>query len=148
MVSVVAKHKVPVVLMHMKGKPKSMQLKPLYKDVVAEIYSFFQERLKFAAKNKIEKIILDPGIGFGKTTEHNLELIKRLGEFKSLGYPLLIGVSRKSFIGNILDLPVEERLEGTLGAISACIYQGVDIIRVHDVKECIRAARIIDRIIR
>lgn len=150
MVSVIVKHNVPVALMHMKGTPRTMQLKPVYKDVISEIYSFLSERIEYAVRNKIkrENIIIDPGIGFGKTVENNLEIIRKLREFRSLGCPILIGPSRKSFIGKILDLPVEERLEGTLASISACITNGADIIRVHDVKECVRAARMTDAIIR
>ena len=93
-----------------------------------------------------DKIIIDPGIGFGKTTEHNLQILKRLSEFKDFGCPVLVGPSRKSFIGNITGLAVNERLEGTLAAISVAITNGADMIRVHDVKECKRAAQIADAI--
>lgn len=150
MPSVVAKHKVPIVLMHMKGVPRTMQIEPFYEDVSSEIYSFLQERIEFAVRNKIKKenIIVDPGIGFGKTLDHNLEIIRKLKEFKSLNCPILIGPSRKSFIGKILESPVGQRLEGTLGAVSACIVNGADIVRVHDVKECVRAARVMDAIVR
>jgi dihydropteroate synthase len=95
-----------------------------------------------------EKIILDPGIGFGKTTEQNLELLNRLDEIRSLGFPVLLGPSRKSFIGYTLDLPPEERLEGTAAAVAIGILRGADIIRVHDVKAIVRAARMTDAVLR
>ena len=99
--------------------------------------SFLRERIAFAKEEGIdeERIIIDPGIGFGKTTEHNLQIFNRLSEFKSLGRPILVGPSRKSVIGNVLNLPVEERLEGTAAAVAASILNGADIIRVHDVRE-------------
>ena len=148
MVKTAAKYDVPVIIMHMKGTPRNMQKKPEYRDVVGEIFSFFRERIEYAENNSVGKIIIDPGIGFGKNLEHNLEIIRRLKEFKSLGKPLLVGPSRKSFIGQILNLPVEERLEGTLAAISACISNGADIIRVHDVKECNMVRRFMDAVVR
>jgi len=146
MIKVVAKYNVPVVIMHMKGMPKNMQENPVYQDVVQEIKEFLEERINEAKKSGINDIIIDPGIGFGKTTEHNLQILKRLNEFKTLGYPILVGPSRKSFIGNITGLPVNERLEGTLASISIAIINGANIIRVHDVKECKRAAQIADAI--
>jgi len=148
MAETVAKHKASVVIMHMQGTPRNMQENPRYKDVVGDIIKFLRERSEFALDAGIskDKIIIDPGIGFGKTTEHNLEIIKRLREFKSLGFPVLTGVSRKSFIGNVLDLPVEERLEGTLAAVTACVMNGADIVRVHDVRETKRAVQIADAI--
>lgn len=146
MVEVVSRYQTPVVIMHMKGKPKTMQKNPQYKDVVSEILLFLRERIDFAKKHNVENIIIDPGIGFGKTVEHNLEIIKRLREFKSLGYPILIGVSRKSFIGNILNLPVNERLEGTIASVTASVLNGADIVRVHDVKECKRACMLADKL--
>jgi len=148
MVKTAAKYDVPVIIMHMKGTPRNMQKKPEYRDVVGEIFSFFEKRIEYAENNGVDKIIIDPGIGFGKNLEHNLEIIRRLKEFKSLGKPLLVGPSRKSFIGQILNLPVEERLEGTLAAISACISNGADIIRVHDVKECNMVRRFMDAVVR
>ena len=144
MINVAKKYNVPVVIMHMKGKPKTMQKKPYYKDVVGEIKKFLKERASRARKAGIKEIIIDPGIGFGKTTHHNLEIIKRLGEFKELGYPLLVGPSRKSFIGNVTGLPVHERLEGTIASISIAIINGANVVRVHDVKECKRAVQIAD----
>lgn len=146
MIKVVAKYKVPVVIMHMKEMPKNMQENPTYNDVVKEIKEFFNERINEAKKAGVNDIIIDPGVGFGKTTEHNLQILKRLSEFKDFGYPILVGPSRKSFIGDITGLPVNERLEGTLAAISIAIMNGASIIRVHDVKECKRAVQIADAI--
>lgn len=146
MIEVIAKYKVPVVIMHMKGDPKNMQQNPTYKDVVKEIKEFLIDRISEARKAGIKDFIIDPGIGFGKTTEHNLQILKRLSEFKSLGCPILVGPSRKSFIGNITGLPANERLEGTLASISIAIMNGANIVRVHDVKECKRAIQIADAI--
>lgn len=130
-----------VVLMHMKGTPATMQKKPHYKDVVSEILAFLERRAEFARKNGIKKsrIIIDPGIGFGKRLEDNLNIIRNLASFRGLGYPVLVGPSRKSFIGTILNLPPEQRLEGSLAAFAICVYNGADIIRVHDVAEARRA---------
>ncbi len=146
MAEVVSRYDIPVVLMHMKGTPRDMQGNPTYDDVVGEIIAFLKKQAAFALKHDIsrDKIILDPGIGFGKTTEHNLEIIRRLREFRSLGFPILIGTSRKSFIGNILDLPPGERLEGTMASVAAGILNGADIVRVHDVRENVRVARMVD----
>lgn len=146
MLNVVKKYKVPVVVMHMKGKPKTMQKNPSYKDAVNEIKKFLRKRVSIARKEGIKDVIVDPGIGFGKTTEHNLQIIKRLQEFREINCPILIGPSRKSFIGNITGLPVNERLEGTLASISIAIINGANIIRVHDVKECKRTIQIADAI--
>ncbi|MEK6876740.1 MAG: dihydropteroate synthase [Nanoarchaeota archaeon] len=146
MIKVAAKYKVPVVIMHMKGTPKTMQHNPVYKDVIEEIKEFFSQQIKKAKKAGIKDIIIDPGIGFGKTAEHNLQILKNLSEFKELNCPILVGTSRKSFIGNITGLPVNERLEGTLAAISIAIINGANIVRVHDVKECKRAAMVADAV--
>ena len=141
MAEVVADYKVPVVLMHMKGTPKNMQVDPIYDDVVGEILAFLRERIEFALESGIkqERIIVDPGIGFGKTTEHNLIIMNRLREFTSLGQPVLVGPSNKSFIGNILNLPVEDRLEGTLATVALSVWNDASIIRAHDVKAVKRA---------
>ena len=146
MIKVVAKHKAPVVIMHMKGMPKNMQENPTYDDVIREIKEFLSKRISEARKDGIKDIIIDPGIGFGKTTQHNLQILKRLNEFKDLGCPILVAPSRKSFIGNITGLAVNERLEGTLAAISIAIMNGANLVRVHDVKECKRAVQIADAI--
>lgn len=149
LVKVVAELKVPYILMHMKGTPKDMQKNPYYDDVIREIIEFFEERIEYAEENGVdpEKIIIDPGIGFGKRYEDNLEIMARLKEFKSLKKPILIGASRKSFIGKALgELPPEERLEGTLGITALCVLDDVDIIRVHDVKENKRVVKVLEEI--
>ncbi len=141
---------VPVVIMHMKGMPGNMQKNPVYKEIIGEIYGFFERQIEAALRKGIkkEKIILDPGIGFGKTKEHNLEILRRLSEFKSLGFPILIGVSRKSFIGLTLNIPVDERLEGTIASTVISIINGARIVRVHDVKENVRAIRMTEAILK
>ncbi len=138
----------PVILMHMQGLPQTMQKKPVYRSVVSEIISFLGNRIKKAIEDGISfnKIIIDPGIGFGKTVEHNLEIFRRLREFKILGRPILVGPSRKSVIGKILNLPPEERLEGTAALVACSILNGVQIVRVHDVKEMIQVARMAEAI--
>jgi len=135
MIEVVAEEKVPVILMHMLGKPKDMQQNPFYNDVILEIYDFLNERIKFAEKNGINKIIIDPGIGFGKRVYDNYEIVNRLSEFKGLSKPIVVGISRKSFLGKSLDLEVDERSEATLIAETIAIKNGADIIRTHDVKQ-------------
>lgn len=146
MVAVAKKYDCPVILMHMKGTPKDMQKNPYYDDTIGEIVSFLNERISFAKSYGIEKIIIDPGIGFGKRLIDNLLILKHLEEFKKLGYPVLLGASRKSMIGMILDLPVEERLEGTLAITALAVMKDVDIIRVHDVKENYRVVKVIEAI--
>jgi dihydropteroate synthase len=143
---VASKNNVPVILMHMLGTPKSMQQKPIYQDVLGEIKSFFQKQIATAHKSRIQQIIIDPGIGFGKTVEHNLQILKHLETFKTLGCPILIGPSRKSFIGTITGLPVNERLEGTIAAVTVAVMNGANIVRVHDVKECRRAIQVADAV--
>jgi dihydropteroate synthase len=140
---VVAKHGAGIVIMHMQGTPKTMQKKPRYDDVVADILRFLRERVERAEKKGIrrESIIIDPGIGFGKTAEHNLEIISRLKEFKSLGLPILVGASRKSFIGKVLDKDVDDRLSGGLAMLSMSIQNGASIVRAHDVRESVVAAK-------
>ena len=139
---------VPIVIMHMKGNPQNMQLNPKYKDIVNEILDFFKMKIKTAIQSGINRsmIILDPGIGFGKTVEHNFELLSRLNEFNVLELPIMIGPSRKSFIGITLDLPPEDRVEGTAAAVSAGVMNGASIVRVHDVKSMKRVVRIIEKI--
>jgi len=139
---------VPIVIMHMQGTPANMQIKPRYKDLILDITSFFSDQIKLANTAGIEMahIILDPGIGFGKTIDHNFQLIQNLNEFCKLGYPILIGPSRKSFIGTTLDLPTEDRLEGTSAVVTAGIMNGARIVRVHDVKEIKRVVTITEKI--
>jgi dihydropteroate synthase len=156
--SIIAEYEVPVCLMHMKGSPRNMQINPVYDDVIKEITSFLKKRADYAISCNIKKenIIIDPGLGFGKRTgkgiEDNCEILKRLAELKKLGYPMLVGASRKTFIGNICGgkkpLPVEERLEGSLAAACIAVANGADIIRVHDIKETRRCIDLIDCIIR
>ncbi len=133
----------PVVLMHMRGEPATMQKDVHYEDPVAEIHAFLRERAAFALQRGIreERILLDPGIGFGKRLEDNLEILRRLAEFRTLGFPLLVGTSRKSFIGLTLDRPVEDRLLGTAATVAAAVLAGARVLRVHDVKAMGDAAR-------
>ncbi len=150
MISVVAEMDAGLILMHMKGTPRTMQKAPQYEDVVRDVRAALTESVQCAEAHGIaaERIIIDPGIGFGKTTEHNIELLKRLSEFRALNKPLLIGTSRKSFIGNILNLPINERTEGTVATVCCAIAHGVDIVRVHDVKPNVRAALMTDALYR
>ena len=150
MISVVAEMDAGLILMHMKGTPRTMQKAPQYADVVRDVSAALTESVQCAEAHGVaaERIIIDPGIGFGKTTEHNIEILKRLSEFRSLNKPLIIGTSRKSFIGNILDLPVTERIEGTVATVCWAIAHGVDIVRVHDVKANVRAALMTDALYR
>ena len=148
LVSLVAAEEVPVILMHMQGKPQTMQAEPRYNDVVREVRDFLAAQLYEAMDAGIaaERIILDPGIGFGKTLEHNLQLLRGLPTLAALGQPLLVGASRKAFIGKILDLHPEHRLEGSLAAAVAAVLGGANLLRVHDVAETCRAARMADAI--
>jgi len=139
MVKVAKKRKAIALVMHMKGDPKTMQNDPVYEDVVTEIYNFFEKKIKMLNKNGINDIIIDPGIGFGKTLEHNITILKNIYAFKSLGYPVMIGVSRKSFIGKITGKDVENRLYGSIAVELYEMLNGVDIARVHDVAETIDA---------
>ncbi|HWR28013.1 MAG TPA: dihydropteroate synthase [Candidatus Thermoplasmatota archaeon] len=143
---IAAENNVPVVMMHMQGTPKVMQQNPAYQDVIGDVKSFFQRQIVAAQKAGVRQIIIDPGIGFGKTVEHNLQILKHLGTFKTLGCPILVGPSRKSFIGTITGLPVDDRLEGTIAAVTVAVMNGAHIVRVHDVKECRRAIQIVDAI--
>lgn len=136
---------VPVCLMHMQGEPRTMQKDPRYDDVVGDIHRFFEQRIEacLAGGVREENIVLDPGFGFGKTLDHNLELLRRLDEFLDLGRPLLIGISRKSMLGKLLDdAPPDERLPGSLAAAVIAAWQGASIIRAHDVLETVRALRV------
>ncbi len=141
-----AEREVPVVLMHMRGTPADMQKDPHYDDLLGEVRGFFEEALLRAAEAGIprSRTILDPGIGFGKRLEDNLALINRLDEFADLGRPVLVGASRKSFIGMTLGLPVGERLEGTLAATALAVVRGARIVRVHDVKANVRVVRMME----
>ena len=150
MASVAAEMEAGLILMHMKGTPRTMQKSPQYDDVIGEICASLLESIQIAEAGSVaaERIIIDPGIGFGKTTKHNIEILKRLTEFRSLNKPLLIGTSRKAFIGNVLGLPVMERVEGTAATVCWAIAHGADIVRVHDVKANVRAAQMTDALYR
>jgi dihydropteroate synthase len=146
--SVVAEAGAGLVLTHIQGTPRTMQTDPKYTDVVAEVREYLQKSVLVAETRGVhpEAIVVDPGIGFGKRAEHNLILLNRLAELHVLEKPLLVGPSRKTFIGTVLDLPVEERLEGSAAAVAAAIWQGVHIVRVHDVRAMVRVARMTDAI--
>jgi dihydropteroate synthase len=148
MVSLIAAEKVPVVLMHMQGTPRTMQHEPHYDDVTREVRDFLAAQLYEAMDGGVapESIVLDPGIGFGKTIEHNLQLLRELPAVAALGQPLLVGVSRKAFIGKILGLEADQRLEGSLAAAVAAVSAGANIVRVHDVAETCKAIRVADAI--
>jgi dihydropteroate synthase len=150
MLRLVASRGVPVVLMHMQGEPATMQIDPKYRDVVGEVRDFLAQRLAAAAAAGISKtnVLLDPGIGFGKTAEHNLTLLHHLGELAVLGRPLVLGVSRKRFIGRIAgeDDPAG-RVFGTAAAVGWCVANGAGIVRVHDVGPMVRVVRIIKAIL-
>ncbi len=156
MIDVVLKYDCPIILNHMRGTPQNMQKNVYYDDVVKDIIDFMYEQINSALKRGVRKdrFIIDPGIGFGKNVEHNVEIIKRLKEFKILGFPVLIGISRKSFIGKILKnllkknnepLP-KERLYGSLAATAMAVLNGAHIVRVHDVKETVEFLTILDTI--
>jgi len=149
MAAVAAEAKCPVVLMHMQGSPRTMQTNPAYVDIMAELMDFFEERIQAAVQAGIseENIILDPGIGFGKSTEHNLIILNRLEQLKIFGRPILLGPSRKSVIGNVLGLPAHERLEGTAVAVCLGILKNAKIVRVHDVQSLARVVRMTNAIV-
>lgn len=149
MPKVVAEYSVPVIIMHIKGRPRDMQQNPQYEALIPEIMDYLRISMRLANKFGIsdDKIIIDPGIGFGKTFEHNLEIIKNLKEFTLLEKPIAIGVSRKAFIGKILgDVAPSERLEGTAAAIAISIFNGANIVRVHDVREISKVVNVADAI--
>ncbi len=148
MAEVAREYGAAVVIMHMKGEPKNMQMNPRYDDVIGEIMSFFRERVEFARSRGIDdsQIILDPGIGFGKRVEDNLMILRSLESFKCLGFPILIGTSRKSFIGKILDVDITQRVEGTIATNVLALINGATFFRVHDVQENLRALKIADSI--
>ncbi len=151
MAKVVADSGAAVVLMHIQGTPRDMQQDPKYDDVIGEISDYLAESIELAEKAGVgrDRIVVDPGFGFGKNLEHNLELIRRLGEFRALGCPILLGVSRKRSLGALLDdAPADQRLEGTAAAVALAIAAGADIVRVHDVKEIAKVARVADAVVR
>ncbi len=148
MASAIARAGVPVVLMHMKGTPENMQDNPVYKDLVTEIMDFLKDAIDRSSKAGIREdlIIVDPGIGFGKSFDNNLQIIKELSRFSSLRKPVLIGTSNKSFIGHILDKIVNERDTGTMATVAASVLNGANIVRVHDVRKAVETVRVIDSI--
>ena len=151
MASVAAEAGAAVVVMHIQGTPRTMQQNPHYDDLMTEVCDYLQASTAIAEAAGIprEQVVLDPGFGFGKTVEHNLELLRRLRELTSYGQPVLIGTSRKSTIGKVLGgLPPEERVEGTAATVAIAIMNGADIVRVHDVKEMARVAKMTDAIVR
>ena len=139
-----------LVLMHMKGEPKTMQEAPHYGDVVGEVKEFLAERVEAAVFGGIEpeRIAIDPGIGFGKDLEHNLTLMHHVDALLELGRPVLVGPSRKRFIGSLLDLPDDQRVEGTAAAVAWMVTRGAHVVRVHDVREISRVVRVVDAIAR
>ncbi len=149
MAAVVAQNNVPLILMHIKGSPNNMQLNPSYEALIPEIIDYLRESIQLSRQAGIleQNIIIDPGIGFGKTVEHNLEIIANLKEFYLLGKPIAIGVSRKAFIGKILgDVPPSQRAEGTAAAVAVSVLNGANIIRVHDVAEMSKVVKVVDAI--
>jgi len=156
---VVAKYKTPVILMHNRSNPASVEVREKfgnayigaeYKNLIEDVKQELLQCVEIAKNAGVAEshIVLDPGIGFGKTREHNLELINRLDQIRKLGYPIMLGTSRKSFIGFTLDLPADQRVEGTAATVAVGITRGADIIRVHDVKEMARVAKMTDAIVR
>ena len=154
-----ARHQVPLVLMHNRSRPKDAAqtahlggryLRVEYEDLMADVIRELRDSISLAVEAGVEreKIIVDPGIGFGKTVEQNLQLMAKLAELKVLGRPILLGPSRKSFIGYTLDLPLDERVEGTAAAVAVGIANGADIVRVHDVKQMVRVTRMTDAMVR
>ena len=148
MAKVAVKYKAKVILMHMQGTPRQMQKNPRYQDVVNEVFQFLDERIQYAVSQGIgrEDLIIDPGIGFGKTLEHNLALLQKLSEFRSLGVPVLLGVSRKAMIGNILGLAPDQRLNGSMAAAAWGYLHGASILRVHDVAQTKELLKVLEAI--
>ena len=146
MASFVAEAQAGLILMHMQGTPQTMQNEPHYQDVVTEVHHYLHTRMEVAVGQGVarRRIAIDPGIGFGKLLEHNLEILRRIEEFRSFTVPVLIGTSRKSFIGHILDRPVDDRLLGTAATVACAILRGADIVRVHDVVEMKQIATMTD----
>ena len=148
MCQIVADAQAGVILMHMQGVPATMQKAPTYQNVVVEVHAWLTEVASQAVDRGIDssRIMIDPGIGFGKTLDHNLEILRHLMQFRGIGYPLLVGVSRKKFIGQILDLPVHQREEGTAATVAWSIINGANVVRVHDVAKMKQVAQVIDAI--
>ena len=150
MAQTISRFQAGVILMHMQGSPETMQDSPQYDDVVTEVFEYLEQSIAIAVAAEInpEKIAIDPGIGFGKTDAHNLLILKNLNRLQELSKPVLLGVSRKSLIGNILNVPIEERLEGSIAAAVYGLTQGVSIIRTHDVRATRRAVKVAEAIMK
>ena len=147
MTRVTARGGAGAVVMHMRGRPKTMQRDVDYEDVVSEVRAFLDEHARRVRDAGVAEVIVDPGIGFGKTAAHNFEILKRLDEIASLGYPVLVGPSRKSFLGSLPSaLPAAERLEGTLAAVAVSVMNGAAMVRVHDVRETKRVVEVVDAV--
>ncbi len=146
MFSVIEKLNVPYIMMHMKGDPLTMQKNPVYEDVVAEILSWFGERIFRLQSVGVKDIIIDPGFGFGKTADHNFDLLRRLNDFSITGLPLMVGVSRKSMVWKTLEISADEALNGTTALNAIALVNGADILRVHDVKEAVQTIKLIRKL--
>ena len=149
MVNIISRYKVPIVIMHMKGTPKTMQENPTYDNIINEISDFLVKQANIAINAGVsnEKIIIDPGIGFGKTLNDNYKIIAKLKQISKLGFPVLVGPSRKSFIGETLDESIDERLEGSIVSAALCYKNGAKIVRVHDVEQTKKSLLIVKKII-
>jgi dihydropteroate synthase len=148
MFDVVRHLNVPYILMHMQGNPQTMQANPVYNDVVSDILKWFGERIFRLRSAGVKDIIIDPGFGFGKTTDHNYDMLNRLSDFSIAGLPLLVGLSRKSMIWKTLDITADEALSGTTSLNTIALLKGADILRVHDVKEAVQAVKLTVRLIK
>jgi dihydropteroate synthase len=148
MIPVVAESGAPVVVMHMRGSPRTMQVDTRYDDLMFELISFLQRAVEIAVAGGVsdDKILVDPGIGFGKSAGGCLQIVRELSKLRDVGRPILVGASRKSFLGAVLDLPVTERLEGSLAAAALAAWEGAHVIRAHDVKETVRVVRVVDSV--
>jgi dihydropteroate synthase len=146
MARVAREYDIPAVLMHMQGTPKTMQANPQYGDVVDDVKKFLAQRVEYARSQGVERVLVDPGIGFGKTLAHNLAIFRRLGEFKELGVPVLLGASRKSWIEKLLGLPPGERLAPSLAVAALAVDSRVDVLRVHDVKETVSLVKTLEAV--
>ncbi len=146
MFEIIGKSNVPYILMHMKGKPDTMQINPEYQDIVAEVAYFFDHQAQKLRELGASQIVIDPGFGFGKTIDHNFELLERLQEFESLGFPLAVGISRKSMIRKTLGIPADEALNGSTVLNTVALLKGANILRVHDVKEAMEAVKLTEAV--
>lgn len=144
MFSTVARLNVPYIMMHMQGTPQNMQQCPHYDNLLKEVFEYFARKVQQLRDRGVKDIILDPGFGFGKTLEHNYELLAHLDDFRVFGLPLLVGVSRKSMIYRLLDITPQEALNGTTVLNTLCLLKGADILRVHDVREAVEAVKMVE----